>query len=347
MEPATLELGVDTFGDVTTTPDGAPVPHAQVIRDLVDQAVLADQVGIDVLGIGEHHREDYAVSAPDVVLAAIASRTQRIRLGSAVTILSSDDPVRVFQRFSTLDALSSGRAEAMLGRGSFVESFALFGLDLGDYEQLFEEKLELFARLRTQQPVTWSGALRSALRDQSVFPTVENPPLTTWVAVGGSPESVVRTARHGLPIMFAIIGGSPQQFLPYADLYRRALDELDQAPQPAGVHSHGHVAPTDEQALEELWPHYREVMARLGRERGWPPMTRDQFETAAGPDGALFAGSPETVARKIAATVRSLGLQRFDLKYSHGTLPHDAMLRSIELYGTRVAPLVRDMLAGA
>lgn len=341
----TLELGIDTFGDVTTGPDGTPLPQAQVLRNLVEQGVLADQVGLDFIGIGEHHREDFAVSAPDVVLAAIAARTQHIRLGSAVTVLSSDDPVRVFQRFSTLDAISNGRAEVILGRGSFIESFPLFGYDLDRYEDLFSEKLDLFAAILRQEPVTWSGTTRAPLDDQQVFPRIENGTLPTWVGVGGSPESVVRAARYGLPLMLAIIGGMPARFAPLVDLYHRALDQYEQPRRPVGMHSPGHVAATDEQAREELWPHYQAMTDRIGRERGWAPSTRSSFDLAAGPDGSLFVGSPETVARKIAASARALGLARFDLKYANGTLPHDLLLRSIELYGTQVAPLVKELLA--
>lgn len=340
-----VELGLDTFGDVTLDDAGRPRPYAQVLRDVVEQGVLADQVGLDVLGLGEHHRPDFAVSAPDVVLAAVAARTERIHLSSAVTVLSSDDPVRVFQRFATLDGISGGRAEVILGRGSFVESFPLFGYDLDQYEQLFEEKLDLFAALLPQEPVTWSGSLRPALTDQLVVPGVEHGRLRTWVGVGGNPESVVRAARYGLPLVLAIIGGSPAQFAPLVALYHRALDKLGQEAQPIAVHSPGHVAPTDEEAREELWPHYQVMTERIGRERGWGPTTRSHFERAASREGALFVGSPETVAQKIAATVRTLGLARFDLKYAHGTLPHGAMLRSIELYGTQVAPRVRELLA--
>ncbi|MFH5823643.1 LLM class flavin-dependent oxidoreductase [Georgenia sp. AZ-5] len=340
-----LELGLDTFGDVTFGADGTPLSHPVVIRNVVDQAVLADEVGLDFIGIGEHHRPDFAVSAPDVVLAAIAGRTRSIHLGSAVTVLSSDDPVRVYQRFATLDAVSDGRAEVILGRGSFIESFPLFGYDLEDYELLFEEKLDLFARLRTEGAVTWSGRTRPPLHDQKVYPYTAAGALRTWVGVGGSPQSVVRAARHGLPLMLAIIGGEPARFRPFVDLYHRALDQLGKDAQPVGAHSPGHVADTDEQARDELWPHYAAMQERIGRERGWPPPSRARFEAEAGPEGAIFVGSPETVAAKIASAVRTLGLSRFDLKYSNGTMPHEALLRSIELYGTRVAPRVRELLA--
>ena len=340
-----FELGLDTFGDVTVDADGRPLPQPTVIRNVVEEAVLADRLGLDFIGIGEHHREDFAVSSPDVVLATIAGRTERIRLGSAVTVLSSDDPVRVYQRFATLDALSGGRAEVILGRGSFTESFPLFGYDLGQYEVLFEEKLDLFVQLLREEPVIWEGTTRTALRDQRVFPTTESG-LRAWVGVGGSPESVLRTARHGLPLMLAIIGGQPARFAPFVDLYHRALDELGQPRLPVGYHSPGHVAETDQQARDELWPHYREMHGRIGRERGWPPMTRQQFDAATGPEGALVVGSPESVAAKIVRNARKLGASRFDLKYSAGTLPHEAMMRSIELYGAEVAPRVREALDG-
>jgi probable LLM family oxidoreductase len=341
---AQVELGIDTFGDITSGPDGRPLAYDAVLRDVVEEGVLADQVGLDVIGIGEHHRADFAISAPDVVLAAIAARTSNIHLASAVTVLSSDDPVRVFERFSTLDAISGGRAEVILGRGSFIESFPLFGYDLGDYDKLFDEKLDLFAALLREEPVTWSGSTRPPLRDQAVYPKTAHG-LRTWVGVGGNPESVVRAAKYGFPLTLAVIGGSPVRFAPLIDLYYRALDEFGKPRLPVAMHSHGFVADTDEEALEQLWPHYAAVHARIGRERGWPPMTRQQFESAAGPEGALFAGSPSTVAEKIVNVVSSLGLSRLDLKSSAGTLPHDLIMRNIELYGTKVAPQVRSELS--
>jgi probable LLM family oxidoreductase len=343
--PATFELGVDTFGDVTIGEDGRPRSHAQVLRDVVEEAVLAEQSGLDAFGVGEHHRADFAISAPEVVLAAIASRTKRILLGSAVTVLSTDEPVRVFQRFSTLNALSDGRAEVILGRGSFTESYPLFGYELSDYNQLFEDKVRLFAELLKPGPVTWSGTTRSALDGQVIYPPIEHGTLRTWIGVGGSPESVVRAARYGLPLTLAIIGGSPQRFRPYVDLYHQALGQFGRPELPVAVHSPGHVAESDELARQQLWPHYETMINRIGAERGWPPTTRAQFEREAGPDGALCVGSPETVAAKIAATVKRLGLSRFDVKYSAGTLPHDLLKRSIELLGTAVAPRVRELIA--
>jgi probable LLM family oxidoreductase len=344
-----LDFGLDTFGDITAGPDGRPQSHAQVIREVIEQAVLADELGVEAFGVGEHHRPDFAVSAPEVVLAAIASRTKRILLGSAVTVLSSDDPIRVFERFSTLDAASNGRAEVTLGRGSFTESFPLFGYDLAQYEVLFEEKLDLFVALIRQDAVTWSGSTRPPLTNQRVFPPVENGPLKTgslktWIGVGGSPESVVRAARYDLPLMLAIIGGDPKRFLPYVDLYQRAYAQSGKPVRPIGLHSHGYVADSDEQAREELWPHHKSMRDRIGAERGWPPVTRASFNHEAF-HGSLYVGSPETVARRIAATAKALGIARFDMKYSSGTLPHDKLLRSIELYGTKVIPLVREMLA--
>jgi probable LLM family oxidoreductase len=342
---STLELGLDTFGDVTVDGEGRPLSQAQVIRNVVEEAVLADRLGLSFFGVGEHHRPDFAVSAPETVLAAIAARTEQIRLGSAVTVLSSDDPIRVFQRFATVDALSSGRAEVLLGRGSFTESFPLFGHDLADYEVLFEEKLDLFVALLDEDAVTWSGSTRPPLRDQRVYPTTESGRLKTWIGVGGSPESVLRAARYGLPLVLAIIGGDPLRFRPFVELYQRALRESGQPVLPIGAHSPGHVATTDAEALDQLWPHYRVMHDRIGRERGWPSMTRDQFEAAAGPTGALLVGSPATVASKIVRAARGLDLDRFDLKYSAGTLPHELMMQSIELYGTEVAPLVQKTLA--
>ena len=338
-----ISLGLDTFGDVSTGPDGQPQPMDKVLREVLDQATLADEIGIDFIGLGEHHRPDFAISSPEVVLAAIAGKTKRIKLGTAVTVLSTDDPVRVFQRFSTLNALSNGRAEPILGRGSFTESYGLFGEDLNNYDQLFEERLDLFAKLLREPSVTWSGETRSALKDQPVFPPLGQP-MTVWVGVGGSPESVVRVVRQDLQLMLAIIGGDAWRFAPYIDLYQRACAELGKPVRPIGVHSPGFVAETDEKAQETLWPHYATMFGRIGRERGWPPVTKDRF-LAEVQDGALYVGSPETVARKIAKTVKTLGIQRFDMKYSTGPVPHPDLMECVRLYGEKVIPMVQDMLA--
>lgn len=340
-----LEFALDTFGDVTRRADGTTVPQDQVIRDVVEEAVLADSVGVDYIGLGEHHRDDFAISAPEVVLAAIAGQTQRIRLGTAVTVLSTDDPVRVFQRFSTLNAISGGRAEPILGRGSFTESYPLFGYDTGDYDVLFEEKLDLFARLVKEEQVSWSGSTRTGLKDQRVYPPLGPEGMVTWVGVGGSPESVVRVVRQDLQLMLAIIGGDPRRFLPYVDLYNRATDQLGRPRRPVGVHSPGHVAASDEQAMEQFWPAYQAFTTRLGRERGWSPVTKDSFLSEV-KTGSLYVGSPGTVARRIAATVKDLGIDRFDLKYATGAMGHDQLCDSIRLYGEQVIPMVRDILAG-
>jgi probable LLM family oxidoreductase len=345
MNPTTRkEFGLDTFGDVTVDERGQRLSYAQVIRNVVDQAVLADGLGLDFFGVGEHHRDDFAVSSPEMVLAAIASRTSRIHLGTAVTVLSSDEPVRVFERFATLDAVSNGRAEIIVGRGSFTESFPLFGLDLHLYEELFEEKLELFAELLTEQPVTWSGKLRAPLQNQEVYPKTEGGRIPTWVGVGGSPESVVRAAKYGLPLTLAIIGGSSARFAPYADLYRRALAQFGHPTTPIAVHSPGYIAETDELAAEQLWPHYAAMHTRIGAERGWGPMTEEQYRGEIA-HGALYVGSPDTVAEKITATFRALDNDRFDLKYSNGTMPHELLLSSIRLYGEKVVPAVKDALS--
>ncbi len=339
-----VEFGLDTFGDVTVALDGTPISQAQVIRNLVAEGTLADELGLDFFGVGEHHRADFAVSAPETVLAGLATVTNRIKLGSAVTVLSSDDPIRVFQRFATVDALSHGRAEVILGRGSFTESFPLFGFELRDYERLFEEKLDLFSALLTEEPVTWSGSVRAPLTDQNVYPRTESGHLRTWIGVGGSPESVVRAARYGMPLVLAIIGGDPARFSPYVDLFHRALGQLEKPDLPIAVHSPGFIADTDEEAAEQLWPHYSVMRDRIGAERGWPPSSKAEFQGEI-EHGSLYAGSPETVARKLAKTVSTLGIQRFDMKYSAGSLPHERMMHSIELYATKVVPMVKDILS--
>ena len=340
----TVELGLDTFGDVTRGDDGELLSDAATIRNVLAQATLADEVGLSFFGVGEHHRREFAVSSPEMVLAAAASVTTNIHLGTAVTVLSSDDPVRVYERFATLAALSNGRAEVILGRGSFIESFALYGYDLRDYEVLFEEKLDLFSQLLLEQPVTWQGTTRPALEAADVFPKTESG-IAAWVGVGGSPESVVRAARYGYGLLLAIIGGPADRFRPFVDLYHRSLDSFGRATLPVGVHSPGHIAATDQEAWDEAYEGFAAMNNTIGRERGWPTYNRLRFQHDVGPEGALYVGSPETVARKIADTVRTLGIQRFDLKFSNGTLAHAKMMRSIELYGTQVAPLVHDMLA--
>ncbi|WP_372662238.1 LLM class flavin-dependent oxidoreductase [Amycolatopsis kentuckyensis] len=339
-----VEFGLDTFGDVPEDEAERPLSPAAAIRQVVEEAVLADELGVDVLALGEHHRPEYAISTPETVLAGIATRTSRIRLSSGVTVLSSDDPVRVFQRFATVDALSNGRAEVILGRGSFTESFPLFGYDLSDYDALFEEKLDLFVRLLDEKPVTWRGTLRPPLEDADVHPKTESGRLSTWVGVGGSPQSVIRTARHGLPLMLAIIGGPPGRFAPYVDLYRKAAAQFGTTAHPVGMHSPGFLADTDEQAREVFWPHYRVIRDRIGALRGWAPIRREEYDQEI-EHGSLYIGSPETVARKIARAVAELGVGRFDLIYTAGAQPVSARLRAVELYGAEVIPMVRELLA--
>jgi len=341
----TYTFGLDTFGDRNGDADGKPQSHAQTIRNVVDEGVFAEQAGVDFFGIGEHHTEYFPMPAGDVALAAIAAWTERIRLGSAVTVLGSDDPVRVFQRYSTLNAISGGRAEVILGRGSSIESFPLFGYDLADYEELFEEKAALFAELLKGGPVTWQGKTRAPLFSQDVVPHTEDGPFPAWIGVGGNPESVIRAARLGFSLALAIIGGRPARFAPYSQLFQRALEKFGRPPLPVLVHSPGHVAVTDEQAKAEFWPHYRDIITLVAPERGFAIPTRDRFDWETGPDGALFVGSPETVARKIAANLRVLGATRFDLKYGMPGMTHDQLMTNIELYGRQVIPRVRELLS--
>ena len=340
----TVEFGLDTFGDTTVDRNGQLLTHDQVLRNVVTEAQLADELRLNFFGIGEHHRKDFAVSSPEVLLGAIAANTQRIRLGSAVTVLSSDDPIRVFQSFSTLDAVSNGRAEVIVGRGSFTESFPLFGFNLADYEQLFEEKLDLFSELVKGGPVSWEGTIRPPLSEQMVYPQPVSGTLKTWIGVGGSPQSVVRAAHYGMPLMLAIIGGDPLRFRPYVDLYHQALEQLGKPLLPIGQHSPGFIAENDTEARELLFPHYKAMHDHIGGSRGWPPLSREQFDHEAGPEGALFVGSPETVATKLVRDIEGLGISRFDLKYSMGTLPHEDLMESIRLYATQVVPLVKERL---
>jgi probable LLM family oxidoreductase len=341
----TYTFGLDTFGDRNSDANGNPLSHAQTIRNVVDEGVFAEQAGVDFFGIGEHHTPIFPMPAGDVALAAIAARTEKIRLGSAVTVLSSDDPVRVFQRYSTLDAISGGRAEVILGRGSSIDSFPLFGYDLADYEELFDEKATLFAELLKGGPVTWEGKTRAPLFSQDVVPHLESGPLPAWIGVGGNPQSVIRAARLGFSLALAIIGGSPSRFAPYSELFRRALEKYGREPLPVLVHSPGHVAPTDEQAKAEFWPRWRELITVMAAERGFAVPTEASFDRETGPDGALYVGSPETVARKIAANLRTLDATRFDLKYGLPGLTHDQLMTGIELYGQQVIPRARDLLA--
>jgi len=340
-----MEIGVYTFAE--RTPDavtGHLVSAEQRLRDLMEEIELADQVGLDVFGVGEHHRQDFVVSSPAVVLAAAAMRTKRIRLTSAVTVLSSDDPVRVFQDFATLDLLSGGRAEIMAGRGSFIESFPLFGYDLNDYDSLFAEKLELLLQLRGREKLEWSGQHRSALSGQGVYPRPLQEPLPVWIAVGGTPQSVVRAATLGLPLALAIIGGSPERFVPFVDLYRETARRVgrDPATLPVSINSHGFIADTAAQAADEAFPPFAEMMGRIGRERGWPPPSRRQFDAEISPHGALLVGDPQQVIDKILWEHELFGHQRFLMQMSVGTMPHARIMRSIELLGTVVAPAVRE-----
>ncbi len=343
--PQTPTFGLDTFGDRGTDSDGNVVTHAEAARQVVEEAVLADELGLDFIGVGEHHRDDFAISSPDVVLAAIAARTRRIRLGTSVTVLSSDDPVRVFERFATLDALSHGRAEVTLGRGSFTESFPLFGLRLEDYEVLFAEKLDLFAELLREEPVHWTGSTRLPLDGQRAYPPTESGRLTAWIGVGGTPQSVVRAASYGLPLVVAVIGGSPARFAPLVDLYHQALAEYGHETLPVSMHSPGHVAATDEEAVEQHFRHHARQFTQIGRERGWPPFTREAYDAMLAPEGSLFVGSPQTVANKIAWAMRTLRLSRFQLKYTVGTQPNADRMSSLRLYAEEVVPRVRELLA--
>jgi probable LLM family oxidoreductase len=337
-----VRFGLDTFGGLTLDQDGAVESGAKVIRDLVAQAQLADKLGIDSFNIGEHHREDFAVSAPDTILAALAIATSRIKLGTGVTVLSSEDPVRVYQRFATIQALSNGRAEITAGRGSFIESFPLFGFELSDYAELFEEKLELLVELLGEHPVTWSGRLRSPLNNQMVYPQVEKP-ISLRVGVGGSPESVMRAARLGIPLALAIIGGDPARFAPFAKLYRDSLAKLDKPELPVSIHSPGFITDTDEAAIEIGWPAYMSLFGKIGRERGWGETTKDHFVNEVR-HGSMYFGSPETVASKIVYALTSVGASRFDLKYDNGLMTHQMHMRTIELYATEVIPRVRKAL---
>ena len=343
-----MELGIYTFAEATADPEtGKVVSSERRLADLIEEIELADQVGLDVFGVGEHHRPDYVVSSPAVVLAAAAARTKRIRLTSAVTVLSSDDPVRVFQDFATLDLLSGGRAEIMAGRGSFIESYPLFGYDLSDYDELFAEKLAMLLAIREKVHVTWTGKHTQSLDDRGVYPRPIQDPLPVWIAVGGTPQSVVRAGTLGLPLAIAIIGGAPERFVPFADLYRESAQRAGHDPSKLelSINSHGLIADDGERAADIAWPAYADTMGRIGRERGWPPPTRRQFDAERSPRGAMVLGSPQQVIDKILFEHELFGMTRFLIQFSVGTLPHATVMRSIELYGTVVAPAVRKALA--
>jgi probable LLM family oxidoreductase len=339
-----IEFGLDSFVPISVDESGRELTGDVVIRNTVEEAVLADAVGIDSFNIAEHYRRDMMDSAASIILATIAGRTKRIRLGTAVTVLSTQDPVRIYTEFATLDAVSNGRAQLIAGRGSLIESFPLFGYDLNDYEDLFEEKLDLLMRLLRDQPVTWSGKFRTPLTNQYLSPPLPEGHLPVWVGVGGSPQSVVRAARYGLPLMLAVIGGPPIRFLPLIDLYKRALEKFGKPMQRIGMHSHGLVARTDQEAAEIQWPHWAHVFEQAAAERGWARPTMDRFQAEVD-EGSLYLGSVETVATKIAWVIRLLGLSRFDLAYATGRVPHEQKMATIELYGREVIPRVRELLS--
>jgi probable LLM family oxidoreductase len=337
-----MELGIYTFADVAIQKGtGKSLDVHQRIKNLLKEVKLADEVGLDVFAVGEHHRPDYAVSSPATILGAAAVITKNIRLSSAVTVLSSDDPVRVFQSFATVDLLSDGRAEIMAGRGSFIESFPLFGYNLNDYDQLFSEKLELLVKLNNEESITWKGKHRAEIKDLGIYPRPLQEKLPIWVAVGGTPESVVRAAMLGLPMGLAIIGGMPERFVPLIDLYREATQKYWKKDLPTGINSHVYVAETSQQAADEFFPYYAEVMSRIGRERGWPPTTRQQFDAMRSPKGSLLVGSPDEVADKLLYEHSLFNNNRFLAQMDVGALPHDKLMKSIELFGSKVAPQVK------
>ena len=339
-----LRFGLDTFGDMSNDLEGKPISAGQTIRNLIEQGKLADELGLSNFNVGEHHRDDFAISAPDTVLAGLATVTKNIILGTGVTVLSSEEPVRLYQRFATIDAMSNGRTEITAGRGSFIESFPLFGFAMQDYEVLFEERLELLKELLKEEPVTWSGTTRASLNNQQVYPKTEGKNIRLRVGVGGSPESVIRAARLGIPMALAIIGGDPARFAPFAKLYRDSLQKFGHADLPVSIHSPGHIAETDDEAFEQQWPNYAISFGRIGRERGWGPMSIDHFIQEVN-QGSLYVGSPDTVAKKIVHAIESVGAQRFDLKYVTGPTPHEQAMKSIELYATEVVPRVKAILS--
>ena len=344
MELGKLRFGLDTFGDMQNDDSGAPISAGQTIRNVIEQGVLADSLGLSNFNVGEHHRDDFAVSSPDTVLAGLATVTKNIGLGTGVTVLSSDDPIRVYQRFATIDALSNGRAEITAGRGSFIESFPLFGYELSEYSVLFEEKLQILAEALKERPVSWTGSVRAPLNVQEIYPKTERGSIPLRVGVGGTPESVVRAARMGAHLALAIIGGDPARFKPFADLYGRALADFNKPKLTISIHSPGHISDDDETAIEEQWPHYYAMFGRIGRERGWGPTTKEHYLNEVR-YGSLYVGSPETVARKIAYAISSVGADRFDFKYANGPMPHSKLMKSIELCATKVVPRAKELLA--
>lgn len=336
-------FGIDTFGEVAIDDKtGNLMSYEDSLKLVVEEAILADKLGIDVIALGEHHREEYAISAPDTVLAALSLVTQNIILGTGVTVLSSDDPVRVFQRFATIDTLSNGRAQVMVGRGSFIESFPLFGYDLQNYNELFEEKLELFNEILKQEPITWQGEFTQSIHNTQIYPKI-NKKLDVHVGVGGSPESIIRAAKYGFPVMLAIIGGEHKRFKPYIELYEKATKQFGHPSHPVGIHSHGVIAETDEEAIEIAWEYFSKSLNVIGKERGWPPMSKERFLNEIH-HGAYFVGSPETVAQKIAKVIKEMSIGRFDLIYSMGGQLKKHRLRTIQLYGDVVIPRVRELL---
>jgi probable LLM family oxidoreductase len=344
-----MQLGLYTFASVAAdTVTGQVISPEQRLANLIEEAELADQAGLDVFGVGEHHRQDFAISTPAVVLAAMAARTKNIRLTSAVTVLSSDDPVRVFQEFSTLDLISHGRAEIMAGRGSFIESYPVFGFDLNDYDRLFSEKLELLLKLRAENPVTWSGTMRAPLNSVGIWPRPVQNPLPVWIAVGGTPQSVIRAGTLGLPLAIAIIGGEPERFAPLVDLYRQAGAQAGHAPEilKVAINSHGFIAETSQTAADTYFPPYADMFGRIGRERGWQPVTRPQYEAGRGKRGALLVGDPNEVADKILLEHSFFKNDRFLMQIDMGSLPHAQTLKAIELFAEKVAPQVRKAVGG-
>ncbi|AIG65188.1 Limonene 1,2-monooxygenase [Weissella ceti] len=346
MKATEIELGLDTFGDLAKDDAGEVMSYGAALRQVVKEAVIADKSGVDVITLGEHHRDEYAISSPETVLAAIATQTERIRLGSGVTVLSSDDPVRVFERFATVDGLSNGRAEVILGRGSFTESFPLFGFDLEDYDDLFEEKIAMFAKILEEKPMDWEGEYTQKLTNTEIFPKTESGHLKTMVGVGGSPESIIRAARYDFPVVLAIIGGDPARFQPYVELYKRAAERLGNPVHPIAMHSHGFIADTQEEAEEMAWENIKLSFDKIGKTRGWAPMTREHFNREMA-TGSMYVGTPEVVAQRMAKAIQTLNVGRFDLVYGAGEQPAAARERMIELYGTQVIPRVRELLVEA